>query len=60
MGKTITMLALIANMSGLRLVDPKEFFNNDSIDEHWKIMRKNQVFREEILRALTPFRGSHL
>lgn len=54
------MLALIANTSGLRPVDPKEFYDNESIDEHWKLMRTNPIFRETILRALRPFRGSHL
>lgn len=58
LGKTITMLSLIAQTSGLRPVEPKEFYDNESIDEHWKLMRTNPVFREEILRALRPFRDS--
>lgn len=56
LGKTITMLAMIASTSGLRPVEPKEFYDDESIDEHWKLMRTNPVFREEILRALRPFR----
>ena len=34
LGKTITMLALIASTSGLRPVEPKEFYDSESIDEH--------------------------
>mmetsp|Transcript_30569 Transcript_30569/g.64684 ORF Transcript_30569/g.64684 Transcript_30569/m.64684 type:complete len:1068 (-) Transcript_30569:106-3309(-) len=60
LGKTITMLGLIGSTSGLRPVEPKEFYDNESIDEHWKLMRTNPVFRPEILRALKPFRDSHL
>ena len=56
LGKAITMLALVANTAGLRPVEPREFFNGDSIDENWRILRTNPVFREEILRALRPFR----
>ena len=56
LGKTITMLAMIASTSGLRPVEPKEFYDDESIDEHWKLMRTNPVFREEILRALKPLR----
>lgn len=50
------MLAMIANTSGLRPVEPKEFYDKKSIDEHWRSMRTNPVFRPEILRALRPFR----
>ncbi|KAL7548648.1 hypothetical protein ACHAWF_011915 [Thalassiosira exigua] len=57
LGKTITMLALIASTSGLRPVEPKEFYDNDSVEEHWRILRTNPVFREEILRAMRPLRG---
>ena len=56
LGKTITMLAMIANTSGMRPVEPKEFYDKESIDEHWSLMRTNPVFRPEILRALRPFR----
>ena len=58
LGKTITMLSLIASTAGLRPVEPKEFYDTESIDEHWKLMRTNPVFRPEILRALKPFRSS--
>ena len=60
LGKTITMLSLIASTAGLRPVEPIEFYDHESIDEHWKLMRENPVFREEILRALRPFRSSIL
>jgi hypothetical protein len=56
LGKTITMLAMIANTSGLRPVEPKEFYDMESSDEHWRLMRTNPVFRPKILRALRPFR----
>ena len=58
LGKTITMLSLIASTAGLRPVEPKEFYDTESIDEHWKLMRTNPVFRPEILKALKPFRVS--
>ena len=60
LGKTITMLSLVAGTSGHRPVEPKEFYDNESIDEHWKLMRTNPVFRVEILRALKPFRDCGL
>ena len=56
LGKTITMLAMIASTSGLRPVEPREFYDRESVDEHWRLMRTNPVFREDILRALRPFR----
>ena len=56
LGKTITMLALLANTAGCRPVEPEEFYDNDNVDEHWKIMRTNPVFRTEILRAMKPLR----
>ena len=56
LGKTITMLSHIANTAGVKPVEPKQFFNNDRIDEHWKLMRVNVAFRVEILRSLKPFR----
>lgn len=55
LGKTITMLALIASTSELRPVDSEDFYHNESIDEHWHILRTNTIFREEIIRALNPF-----
>jgi len=54
------MLSLIASTAGLRPVEPKEFYDNNSINEHWALMRTNPVFREEILRALRPFRACGL
>ena len=51
LGKTITMLSLIASTAGLRPVEPKEFYDTESIDEHWKLMRTNPVFRPEILKV---------
>mmetsp|Transcript_5871 Transcript_5871/g.12767 ORF Transcript_5871/g.12767 Transcript_5871/m.12767 type:complete len:1099 (+) Transcript_5871:135-3431(+) len=56
LGKTITMLALLANTAGCRPVEPEEFYDNDNVDEHWKLMRTNPVFRTEILRAMKPLR----
>lgn len=56
LGKTISMLSLITNTCGLRPVEPMEFYDKASIDEHWKLVRTNPVFREEILRAIRPFR----
>ena len=56
LGKTITMLAHIASTAGCKPVQPSEFFDEDSIDEHWKMMRVNPVFRMEILRAMKPLR----
>lgn len=56
LGKTITMLSHIANTAGVKPVEPKQFFNNDRIDEHWKLMRINIAFRVEILRSIKPFR----
>ena len=56
LGKTITMLAMVASTSGLRPVEPREFYDRESVDEHWRSVRTNPVFREEILRALRPFR----
>lgn len=60
LGKTITMLSLIANTAGVKPVEPKQFFNNDRIDEHWKLMRINIAFRVEILRSIKPFREFEL
>ena len=56
LGKTITMLAHIASTAGCVPVQPAEFFDEDSIDEHWQMMRLNPVFRMEILRAMKPLR----
>jgi len=56
LGKTITMLAQIASTAGCKPTQPAEFFDEDSIDEHWKVMRINPVFRMEILRAMKPLR----
>ena len=56
LGKTITMLALVANTAGVKPVEPEEFYDNDNVDEHWKMMRTNPVFRMEILRAMKPLR----
>lgn len=60
LGKTITMLSLIANTAGCRPQTPKEFYDDISIAEHWKLMRTNPVFRIEILKALQPFRNSNI
>ena len=57
LGKTITMLAHICSTAGCKPVQPSEFFDEDSIDEHWKMMRVNPVFRTEILRAMKPLRN---
>jgi len=56
LGKTITMLALIASTAGCKPKEPDEFYDNEAINEHWKIMRVNPVFREEILKSLKPIR----
>ncbi|KAL3784494.1 hypothetical protein HJC23_013637 [Cyclotella cryptica] len=56
LGKTITMLALICSTAGLKPVDPPEFYDLASINQHWQLMRGNVVFREEILKALRPIR----
>jgi hypothetical protein len=58
LGKTITMLSLIVNTAGLRPVEPEEFYDNQSIAEHWKLMRVNPVFRTEILKSIKPLRGA--
>mmetsp|Transcript_10699 Transcript_10699/g.18264 ORF Transcript_10699/g.18264 Transcript_10699/m.18264 type:complete len:1056 (+) Transcript_10699:111-3278(+) len=58
LGKTITMLSLIVNTAGLRPVEPKEFYDKQTIDEHWKLMRVNPVFRTEILKSIKPLRES--
>lgn len=58
LGKTITMLSLIVNTAALRPVEPEEFYDNNSIDEHWKLMRVNPVFRTEILKSIKPLRGA--
>lgn len=56
LGKTITMLSLIVNTAGLRPVEPKEFYDRQSIQEHWQLMRVNPVFRTEILKSIKPLR----
>ena len=56
LGKTITMLSLIVNTAGLKCVEPEEFYDRESIDEHWKLMRVNPVFRTEILKSIKPLR----
>lgn len=58
LGKTIAMLALVAHTAGRRPVEPKEFYDSASIDEHWTLMRTNPAFRESILKAMRPLRGS--
>jgi hypothetical protein len=58
LGKTITMLSLIVNTAGLRPVEPEEFYDRQSIEEHWKLMRINPAFRTEILQAMKPLRGA--
>ena len=58
LGKTITMLSLIASTGGCKPIEPEEFYNNADIDEQWKIMRINPVFRTEILKSLKPIRHS--
>ena len=57
LGKTITMLALIANTAGKRPVSPPEFWDNSQIDECWKLMRQNVHARIDILKALKPIRS---
>ena len=56
LGKTITLLAHIASTAGCVPVQPAEFFDEDSIDEHWQLMRLNPVFRMEILKSMKPLR----
>jgi hypothetical protein len=56
LGKTITMLALIANTAGRRPVPPPEFWDASGIAEGWKNMRVNEVALKDFLTALRPIR----
>jgi hypothetical protein len=56
LGKTITMLALVASTAGTRPVTPPEFWNETSIQEGWKHLRVNPAARKDILEALRPLR----
>jgi hypothetical protein len=56
LGKTITMLALIANTAGRRPVPPPEFWDASGIAEGWKNMRVNEAARKDVLTALRPIR----
>jgi hypothetical protein len=56
LGKTITMLALIANTAGRRPVPPPEFWDASGIAEGWKNMRVNRAALQDFLTALKPIR----
>jgi hypothetical protein len=56
LGKTITLLALVASTAGLRPVTPPEFWNATSIQEGWKHLRINPAARKDILEAFRPLR----
>eukprot|EP00978_Attheya_sp_CCMP212_P003897 scaffold8315_cov50-Attheya_sp.AAC.1 len=56
LGKTITMLCLIASTTGVRPIDPPEFWDQAGIDEGWKRLRSNTASRYDILEALKPIR----
>jgi hypothetical protein len=47
---------LISNTAGCITVDPPEFYDAQSVSENWHLMRKNPVFKSEILKALKPIR----
>jgi hypothetical protein len=57
LGKTITMLGLIASTVGVRPINPPEFWDSDGIEEGWKLLRSNVAFKENILGALKPIRS---
>jgi SNF2 family DNA or RNA helicase len=57
LGKTITMLALIASTAGVRPISPPEFWDPKGVAEGWKWMRTNPAAKETILRALGPIRS---
>lgn len=56
LGKTITMLALIANTAGRRPITPFEFWDQSCIEEGWNNMRTNIIAGDHIRKALKPIR----
>jgi hypothetical protein len=50
------MLSLISSTAGCKTVDPPEFYDTQSVCENWHLMRRNPVFKTEILKALKPIR----
>jgi hypothetical protein len=46
------MLAMVASTSGLRPVEPREFYDRESVDEHWRSVRTNPVCYEVMLNVL--------
>lgn len=62
LGKTITMLSLIASTAGVRPVPPVEFWGGDTNNttdggDGWNALRINPAGREHILKALKPIRN---
>jgi hypothetical protein len=57
LGKTITMLALIASTAGVRPVLPPDFWNDKSLQKGWELCRRNVVCCKSILAALKPLRS---
>ena len=56
LGKTITMLALVASTAGTRPNMPPEFWDQSYVDEGWKNLRRSEAYRESIVKALKPIR----
>ena len=56
LGKTITVLALIASTAGKRPQSPPEFWNESAIADNWRVSIQSVYFQEDILAALKPFR----
>lgn len=56
LGKTITMLGLIASTAGIRPVNPPEFWSEDDLQNGWNNLRSNVAARQSLLHALKPIR----
>ena len=56
LGKTITMLSLIANTAGQRTVNPPEFWDEQGLAEGWSLKRAQDHLMSEFLYLLKPIR----
>ena len=56
LGKSITMLAMIASTAGTRPASPPEFWDTSAIEKEWQWYRINEASAPMILAAMKPIR----
>jgi len=56
LGKSVTVLALVASTAGLRPTLPAVQLNRENIQEGWLALTKNPAYREDLGKAMKPLR----